>query len=42
MVSEQLKFYIKVDETLMKLRYFISHPQETLIKIKNLPRNFSI
>ena len=37
-----LKFYIKVDETCMKLLYFISHPSKTLIKIENLPWNFSI
>ena len=37
-----LKFYIKVDGTFMKLWYFISHLPETLLKIGNLSRNFSI
>ena len=32
-----LKFFIKVDETCMKLLYFVSHPLKTLIKIETLP-----
>ena len=32
-----LNFYIKF----MKVRYFVSPPPETILKIKNLPRNLS-
>ena len=33
-----LKFYMKVNETFMKFCFFISHPADTLIKIKILPK----
>ena len=36
-----LKFHMKVDETFIKLRYFISYPLKRQIKNKNLPWNFT-
>ena len=35
-----LKFYIQVDETFMKLCYFISHPSKTLLKYQKFAMKF--